>query len=989
MGITNDTRAVTIDPRMVYPKTVASFVRVDSSGTRIPDGSTNANVPFNIADGQNHPISTFVGTGKAWADLAAVQLDYPHVSSTADELAWAAIQAAINALSPQPVVLLRGRYRLNRTLTIYNGGGLIGHGFGIDDTIDATVIDSEANPILYVSPYPGTTLQDLHIRGGGTTSTIDTWDVAGYTSQIGVWAGKTDGVITIAGGDGYGVGGSGALFMERVAFSGALGRAFYAYKLWGQSTLRNLHFYHVGTPSAGAPVSTAPLSLPDVGTPPDTGTLPDSSETALDFEHHGAMTFHGECADINIGPVHIIGDSTGYGIQLGANKSETDALDRFYVPPTHHRFSDVFVEGTGLHAVRQYGALRSTWSKCFFGGSWQDIEIGENPYVSSNNNETSWTDCGSFALGALYLKAERTNINDWHHESGDPLPVYYFYSAPTIRGKNLALRPSGNKAILYGGGNDTIINRPLAITDGGDSTLNLCPLYSSSAWTATPIVGDPAAAYMVSPVQYRLYGDGTLSSSVSVSISGLVADSVYTVAFKHVAGENPAYRSANSYKLTDDGGVVILENLVGYDETTVTGVATYILFQFVAPSSGSVVLTFYNSDLNQCYFWLPKVIPGAAHYCDHLRELFACDPHSNTVSGYPIGTVDSLHYGQNLTTVSGLGAVASLVSTSAVADSNRIAGLGANARFDGANWRTGDDAAGNNGGAVIATAIDEGDLRIYVIGQNGARGQTLTPAELEDGRALTVNADRTIDAVNDVRMAARARVGGSGAPSQTLHVESSGHTQVLVKAGPSDGSSDALVYITDASGNLLCQILKSGQGTYIVSGTGTMFQVIGPSPTYTPYLVVQDSQTVVAGLQVNNVTAERPLKSNLYKQVVAGKISLGSTDEVAISGTAGSLVKIKSGGALEEQTFSGLVTAILADTTFQNGVDTRTNTIINNLLSNGTLVGSSAIGVSIAAHPHYHSFSVSAHDHGGVMAGTDSTSSGGGDSGTTGSDAGS
>ena len=56
-----------------------------------------------IADGTLHPVQEWTVTGSRiyYKDLAAIQADYPHVTSLNDSIDWAAIQKAINSLPNQ------------------------------------------------------------------------------------------------------------------------------------------------------------------------------------------------------------------------------------------------------------------------------------------------------------------------------------------------------------------------------------------------------------------------------------------------------------------------------------------------------------------------------------------------------------------------------------------------------------------------------------------------------------------------------------------------------------------------------------------------------------------------------------------------------------------------------------------------------------------------------------------------------------------------
>jgi hypothetical protein len=61
-----------------------------------------------IADGGSHPLS------ERYSSLQSAWADYPHATSLADEVDWAAIQAAIESVTPTggAVELCRGTYRI-------------------------------------------------------------------------------------------------------------------------------------------------------------------------------------------------------------------------------------------------------------------------------------------------------------------------------------------------------------------------------------------------------------------------------------------------------------------------------------------------------------------------------------------------------------------------------------------------------------------------------------------------------------------------------------------------------------------------------------------------------------------------------------------------------------------------------------------------------------------------------------------------------------
>lgn len=80
-----------------------------------------------IADGTSHPVSEWIGVGERYASLAALQVDYPHVIATSDEIDWAAAQKVCSTLNQ--LVIPEGDAVMNRKLTVTNKAfGLCGSG---------------------------------------------------------------------------------------------------------------------------------------------------------------------------------------------------------------------------------------------------------------------------------------------------------------------------------------------------------------------------------------------------------------------------------------------------------------------------------------------------------------------------------------------------------------------------------------------------------------------------------------------------------------------------------------------------------------------------------------------------------------------------------------------------------------------------------------------------------------------------------------------
>ena len=90
-----------------------------------------------IADGNYYPVSDWYTIPavhyRGFADLAAVQLEYPHVESASDSIDWVATQAAVE--SGKVAYAPRGKYVLNKRIYIENYAdnmkGLVGDGLDV------------------------------------------------------------------------------------------------------------------------------------------------------------------------------------------------------------------------------------------------------------------------------------------------------------------------------------------------------------------------------------------------------------------------------------------------------------------------------------------------------------------------------------------------------------------------------------------------------------------------------------------------------------------------------------------------------------------------------------------------------------------------------------------------------------------------------------------------------------------------------------------
>ena len=112
-----------------------------------------------IGDGNSHPLS------ERYASLSDAKASYPDVVSLDDELDWAAIQTALDAIKATPksnpcVIISPGIYRINKTLQVTRHLYLC-HG--------ATLIRKHENPST--DPVILVTNREATLSGGGMVET--------------------------------------------------------------------------------------------------------------------------------------------------------------------------------------------------------------------------------------------------------------------------------------------------------------------------------------------------------------------------------------------------------------------------------------------------------------------------------------------------------------------------------------------------------------------------------------------------------------------------------------------------------------------------------------------------------------------------------------------------------------------------------------------------------------------------------------------------
>lgn len=129
------TTALTINPstgQIIVPSGPTPFFDVlNVAGTPVPLLATPQRYGA-VADGTSHPVSEWLTGGahdRGYANLAAIQADYPHVVALTDEIDWAATQQALRLNKSIFLPSATGGYVTNRPLiTQDDGQQIIGGG---------------------------------------------------------------------------------------------------------------------------------------------------------------------------------------------------------------------------------------------------------------------------------------------------------------------------------------------------------------------------------------------------------------------------------------------------------------------------------------------------------------------------------------------------------------------------------------------------------------------------------------------------------------------------------------------------------------------------------------------------------------------------------------------------------------------------------------------------------------------------------------------
>lgn len=163
------------------------------------------------ADGTLHPVSEWLTGGaqdRGYADLAAIQVDYPHVSATTESTDFAAIgqctrlaRGSTNGLVYVPA----GHYRLNQMLDLTIGDGafesLFFTGAGAAENDESTALDYTGltdRPAISIGGARGVYVGNFKLQGPSTASRTDPSDTEGDYVNNGTVLGRYNSSCGIA-----------------------------------------------------------------------------------------------------------------------------------------------------------------------------------------------------------------------------------------------------------------------------------------------------------------------------------------------------------------------------------------------------------------------------------------------------------------------------------------------------------------------------------------------------------------------------------------------------------------------------------------------------------------------------------------------------------------------------------------------------------------------------------------------------------------------
>lgn len=345
---------------------------------------------------------------------------------------------------------------------------------------------------------------------------------------------------------------------------------------------------------------------------------------------------------------------------------------------------------------------------------------------------------------------------------------------------------------------------------------------------------------------------------------------------------------------------------------------------------------------------------------------------------------------------------------SATAAADYLLGQGISLRWNGTNWISGFDGVSNAWGAIL---LDYGSgILTFLVGQNtGGAAQTISPASLMDHRKMQVDAgNKQITFV-----ANQSLILGEASADTELSIRKDaaiGLANLVYKLSHRANGTDLLLYSNDGLSDINWVFCKKSSDKLVLMD----YTDIKSDGTVTTTGKVTGSGLKATGL----AGTAQPAKITTDGDLAKGPISL-DTAEVNSSMTVGTLAQVDAGGKLKS--FAGLaasrvmvtngsgipdvlsaLSASLPMATDSGGMPTTSTylTIYNEIkdLIDGDFVSNtdastywytkSEIDTLLSAKTNdseysSHTHTVSDHTHGGVTAGTDSTSSGGSGSTST------
>ncbi|CUI01130.1 hypothetical protein [Leisingera aquaemixtae] len=507
--------------------------------------------------------------------------------------------------------------------TLFFGGATVWGQGGIHEDFSGrsrTIIFSDGNPAVDSAKNAATaqTFHQTHWRGwtiaaaGGAVLPIDLWDEENFPYQVGLWLGrnhnfmqKTDDPTPETS-----AGGVGGIKIDGVSVLNMSGWGCYCYKFWGLSSIENLFLRECGKIGAQA-----------LG----------------DNERAGGLAIASGSVDFNVTGVHIYGQESpeyGCGIKIGAKKSATDALNRFWTPGGNQRITDLFVEGYPV--PQAFNASRSTFGKNWTlegGSGLQNGEIRFGDMTNPRNDMTLHVDgLKTFAIAAVevqapvsiegYVQQENANV-EWKYYAPfkltrADLPVSWLNEEATMFGFPLTYSPQGDVSAFTAVSWNQL---PFAVTDtvqASPQMRNLLPPFGAGPGSALNAgwSGDGVGNIHVQDDYSLRLGGG---ETATASLTGLTPGDVYTVFLWVIAPFTAAVTNV-AYRVSNGTTDIVSRTLGGSGTTTSTRFRRQ--FNVTVPANGELHLHLTVSGGVQVYFETPIIVKGLAAEMGEIIDLW-------------------------------------------------------------------------------------------------------------------------------------------------------------------------------------------------------------------------------------------------------------------------------------------------------------------------------------------------------------------------------